>query len=350
MTAPHSLPSANLLSAARRPRSLTAVAWLLVTGGFAAGAAGLLAFAASRHWLLDMLSHFRVQFVMVLAVALVGAWFGRIRRPLLPLAALLVVNAAPVAPFYLPAPAACADPGPALRVMTLNLLLTNSDVAAVVDAVAAADPDLLVLAELTPPLAAALADLDARYPHRVDVAQPGHFGIGLWSRLPLSDTAVVNLAGDYFPAIVTTATLAGQPLTVVAAHPVPPFGAPGTALRDGQIARLAELVTARPAPTVLLGDFNATPWSTPLRRLTAATGLRNSALGHGLGPTWRSRVYPLGVAIDHVFVSAEWVVRDRRVGGPVGSDHYPLTVDLALCPTPAAAAPSSRAPAGGPAG
>ena len=81
-----------------------------------------------------------------------------------------------------------------------------------------------------------------------------------------------------------------------------------------------------------MGDMNATPWSPVLRHFMEQNGLRDSALGYGVHPTWFSRWLPLGIPIDQILHSDGITVLDRRVGPDVGSDHFAVTADIALTP------------------
>ena len=82
---------------------------------------------------------------------------------------------------------------------------------------------------------------------------------------------------------------------------------------------------------VVAGDLNATPWSHPFRRLLADGRLHNSQRGYGLELTFPAHATPLlQVSIDHVLYSDGFRVVDRRLGPALGSDHFPVVVDLAL--------------------
>ena len=92
------------------------------------------------------------------------------------------------------------------------------------------------------------------------------------------------------------------------------------------------------APAVLLGDFNASPYSKTYRMLTSV--IRDAQAGLGRAPT---ATFPSGfpfMRIDHVFVAGAITV--TRAESPfdararVASDHLPLVVDLEIEPPSAA--------------
>jgi endonuclease/exonuclease/phosphatase (EEP) superfamily protein YafD len=98
-------------------------------------------------------------------------------------------------------------------------------------------------------------------------------------------------------------------------------------IHELQMKRLASIVGAVTGPVVLAGDFNAVPWSASFRRLRAHTGLKPHAQ---MMPTWPALPVSLPqFALDHVLLSSDLDVQGARLGSAVGSDHYPVIVDLA---------------------
>jgi len=65
-------------------------------------------------------------------------------------------------------------------------------------------------------------------------------------------------------------------------------------------------------------------------RFAGESGLRDSRQGFGIQATWPSYMPPLRIAIDHCLVSGNVIVNGRRVGAHVGSDHFPVIVDVSL--------------------
>jgi endonuclease/exonuclease/phosphatase (EEP) superfamily protein YafD len=218
--------------------------------------------------------------------------------------------------------------------MTINVHASSERYDLVRAEIERLDPDVVFLPENTDRWAAGLAPLRARYSYVVDGQSPSVFSLFLFSRIPLSDAAIVNLPEpDGFPAIVTRVCPAGEEaacLLLVGIHPPPPLDGRIAAERDAALQALPALIAGRGTDrTVLLGDFNCTPWSPLFRDLLAATGLRDSAQGFDFKPTWASRWLPFGIKIDHILVGRAIGVAGHQVGGDVGSDHFPVVVDIA---------------------
>ena len=157
-----------------------------------------------------------------------------------------------------------------------------------------------------------------------------NFGIALLSRWPLTDTQIVVLGEADVPSIRADVRPPRRHFTILATHPVPPVGAEYSRLRNGQIEDAAAFLKSIPAPVLLVGDLNVSPWSHHFRRLLGAAHLRDSSRGWGVQPTWPSFNMLLGVPIDHCLTSPEISILGRQVGPAVGSDHYPLIVDFSL--------------------
>ena len=95
-------------------------------------------------------------------------------------------------------------------------------------------------------------------------------------------------------------------------------------------ATLAGVARGLPEPVLVLGDLNASPWSSHFRRFLRDSGLRDSAQGRGVQPTWPAGMPWLWIPIDHCLHSPQLQVVARHVGPNLGSDHYPVVVDFVV--------------------
>jgi len=126
----------------------------------------------------------------------------------------------------------------------------------------------------------------------------------------------------------------GTAVGVVLIHPLPPISAAALAAQVATLDAAADRVAALAMPVLVLGDFNATPWSQPFHRFQARTGLCDSRAGFGFAPSFPAASAALRIPIDHLLASCEIGVRDRRVERDVGSDHLPVVLDLVIPATP----------------
>jgi endonuclease/exonuclease/phosphatase (EEP) superfamily protein YafD len=336
---------------------------------------GLLAQGGRFSPWLDLASHFAP--IWLGAALIAGLWAiagerGTPRRVLLLVAILgVLASGALMAPELTRPLSPPAPKGSAfrLRLIQFNTWEELADPTSVADWIVSQRPDVVTIEDVTWPLRQALIRQGFQYTDGVeDVTWPlrqalirrgvryssGVENVAIFSRLrripppfPIPGPVWATL-----PACAR-ATFAspdgGPPFTVVAAH----LAWPTRGDRGKTGATLAALIDRFAHERLIVaGDFNLTPWSFALRRLDRRFGLerRDRAV-----PTWPSQ-RPLGrelvplpaiLPIDHVYAGAGWRTVAINRGPRLGSDHYPLVVDLAVvAPTPAAAGRSPPAGSG----
>ncbi len=291
-------------------------------------AATLAGFAGRWHWLLDLASHFRWYLLLTTLV-----WFAVTtrRRSRLATACLVIAvgaNVWAILPYWLPATGTIAT-GDRLTIVSLNVLIHNSDKARGMAYLRQRDADVVVLLEVDDAWADAIADLEPLYPYRVVEPRRDPFGIAVLSKLPLNAPRVETLA-DGSPVVITGLPLGKAGCLLVAAHPLAPISADWSARRDAQLAAMGELAGDERRPVIVAGDLNTTPWGFGFRQLVAPRGLRDSARGRGVQSTWHARHWAPRIPIDHIVVSPEISVGSRTVGPDVGSDHLPIEATLVV--------------------
>jgi len=276
-----------------------------------AGVAGTLA------WLIDLASHWQWLFLLGLVV-FAGLACCRDKRWAVLLLAL------PLPWLTASAPAPTGEPqAQVLAVASANVHLHNRNTEALTAWLAQEKPDVLVLLEVSPAYAQGLRTL-RDYPFQHIVAEDSPFGIAVLSRHPLQQIEVIEDAQG-IAHIEALLQWHGQPVGIIAVHPMPPLAPQYHSERNAKLATLATHATASGIPTVLAGDLNATPWSSAFSGLEQL-GLRRAS---GLAATWPAVLQGvLGLPIDHVLVTQHWAVVARKVGPQLGSDHLPVLVHL----------------------
>lgn len=231
--------------------------------------------------------------------------------------------------------------GSDLTVVSHNVGADNPDPAGTARDLAASGADVLALEEVT-------EDARGTYEKVLAKAYPYHTvqgTVGLWSRLPLSDTRAVDIELDYGPLAdtkpddvklayaralrTTVATERGQ-LAVYVAHlgsvRVFPRNGFWTDSRDRGADALAKAVAAeRNERVVLLGDLNGTMDDRAFDGLTSQLRSAQVEAGDGFGFSWPA-TFPVA-RIDQILVRGV-EPRSSWVLPATGSDHLPVAAGI----------------------
>ena len=301
---------------------------MLGATGFLASCGTVLGLFSASSWPAELASHFRLQYFAVLAALAVAFLAARRRRSALVFAAFALTNFAAILPLYRADTVRVAASVTRFRVMLSNVYADNERFDLVLEAVERYAPDVLVVEEVRPAWAKRLAALASVYPHSVVEARDDNFGIALYSRHALTEPTVLYLGDVGIPSIAVEVEIGPTPLYVVATHPVPPAGGWYSSARNDQLEKIGRYMRNAPRPAILVGDLNVTPWSSYFSRLLLDADLQDSMKGYGPQLTWPVELWPARIPIDHCLYSSGVRVINRQVGSFVGSDHYPLIVDL----------------------
>ncbi len=227
------------------------------------------------------------------------------------------------------------DDAPRIRLLASNVLMTNRDAARLLDQVRSHRPDVLIAVETDTWWEAHLDTLRDLLPHAVRCPLGNLYGMHVYSRLPLHDAEVRYLVQDDIPSVHATLQLdGGRRVVLHALHPRPPSPTES----DSSVERDAELVIAGRAarasdlPVIVAGDLNDVAWSRTTRLFRKISGLLDPRIGRGMYNTFHARLPGLRWPLDHLFHSRHFTLVAMRRLEDVGSDHFPILVELALAP------------------
>ncbi|WP_433284406.1 endonuclease/exonuclease/phosphatase family protein [Micromonospora sp. CA-244673] len=235
-----------------------------------------------------------------------------------------------------------SQPGSGLTVAEHNVGAGNPDPARTARDLAASGADVLALVEVT-------EQARGTYENELAKAYPYHAvegTVGLWSKLPLSETQPVDTKMDYGPladtkpldvkmaynrALRTTVTTSQGPVAVYVAHlgsaRVNPRAGFWTTHRDRNAQALGEAIAAEGNErVVLLGDLNGAMDDRAFAGITSELRSAQDEAGNGFGFTWPAQ-FPV-VRIDQILVrgmkpESSWVLP------ATGSDHLPVAARIA---------------------
>lgn len=168
------------------------------------------------------------------------------------------------------------------------------------------------------------------FEEQIDLYDSGETGIGLLSRLPLSDVTRIDLPWHECPwrprlGMAATVSLGASELRIFNAH-VDPHAAVGGQLEQLQV--LVELADKETGPTLILGDFN-----TLSKKKVDET--RTFLESHGYStpfpsgtPTWRG----MGIRLHADWIFCRGVkIASWGVARPLAvSDHWPIWAEVQM--------------------
>lgn len=280
----------------------------------------------------ELTTHFRLQYALLSTACVL--FFTAYRSWPLMLVALCCAafNWGYILPYYTykqPPPSAGASTH--LKLMHSNVEARNTNYAALLDEVRKVNPDVIVLQEVTSRWSEHLQELNAAYPYSKALSKQGGGGIALFSRFPLeaAEVLILDESSMTHPAIAARLMVGDKTFSLVTLHPMTPVRDDKFAYRNEQFAKVASMLRATVGPKMLVGDLNTSMWSPYFQDLLRDSGLRDARAGAGILPSWPSYLPAfMRIPIDHCLVSTEVSVKSIDTGDYVGSDHYPLIVEL----------------------
>lgn len=304
----------------------------------------LLMLIPERPWLVELLSN--VLCVVLLLSSIIFLVMVALRRwrsvavwTIPTLAFLFLFGGLFLPPF---SPKRACNPGDPscmrLRVMTFNMFASLIvDRLPQIDLMRDSGADIIALQELdSDGIEAVKSELEEIYPYQA-LLPLGVGGTGIISKFPIVDYQFFSLTIDGLNNTVATIDVNGRPITVISAHPRPPFSKAdfsADSLRLEDISRLAEMASSG-GPTLLMGDFNMSDQSSIYPTLKRA-GLGDSfrEVGWGIGLTWPARLIPPierfipVVRLDYIWHTDDFTAESAWVGKHALSDHLAVTADL----------------------
>lgn len=232
-----------------------------------------------------------------------------------------------------------ATPGvPHFVFQTFNVLQSNYDDPPTVEAIGAADADLVVLQEIQPPWEARIRERYAeQYPEMLIHADLGAHGLAILSKYPLHDQGFHYIPPDEHPAWHVLADTPMGVVQVLNVHLRSLFRGRSTKLEsyttlDQDHLREINLFSSdclQGLPTIVAGDFNEEPDGTAIHYLEDK-GFKNALpLYHPGQGTWRNPpAWQLEQTIDHILFNEHFEPLNAWVEQLGNSDHIPVLCHL----------------------
>lgn len=291
----------------------------------------LLAESGRWFWVGDLLTSFRMQYLLLLTPAALGAI--ALRAHVWACVALLcaILNGLHMLPGQLAASTDPAGTGREFRVVSFNVAWWNRDYSEVLRFLAASRADAILLLEVSPEQLQGISTaLAALYPHQHLNAGRLPNGALIFSRWPLVRQSSVPLGYRGVVAAHATIDVRGSTIEVNAVHLSWPLAGGSTAARNAELVDLGRLLSRCTTRCIVAGDFNVTQWSDRYAQLLDESGMHPCTADNSPS-TWPAAFWAaFRIRIDHCLKSADVGTVAASVGPATGSDHLAIIHDLKM--------------------
>lgn len=289
----------------------------------------VLGFFGASNDIFELFSHLR--FLCFIALLFVSVMLISCRNRMWTVIAMIFccLSGAAIAPLYLPVDK--VKHSKKISILQVNLWGgKNRDYDGVLHAIARSNADIVAVSEVTQTWERKLLqELSAKYPYRVahdSVLEPRYGGVALFSKFKLENPKTIIFPASTRARIEADVIFPGRKTHLILCHPKVPK--PGTTFRNDELDAIAESIRAQTLSCILIGDLNCTPFSPIFDKLLNKSNLKDSERGFGIQPTWSLHWPAPMFPIDHLLHSDNFSTVNRRLLKPVGSDHFPLLVEL----------------------
>lgn len=282
-------------------------------------------------WFVDLASHFPAQYSLIaLILFIISLWKKNASFAVLT-SLLFILNVSAVLNFdklvY-----ADEEIKRSVRVYSANIHRHNMDMSSLNDDLMMIDPDIALLIEVTPDHLPLLHSVIESFPYHIEYTSVGALKIGmvLLSKFPILNHEKKQLSDMGNSFLMATLDIDNKKVDFFGIHAQNPSFIHEFQIRKKQFMSVAQEIAETDTPTILAGDFNATPFSPIFRKVLKVGSLKDSSHRFGWQPSWPVSIPLFWIPIDHVLVSSEIQMLNSYTGSQIGSDHFPVIAELDL--------------------
>ncbi len=223
-----------------------------------------------------------------------------------------------------------------IRMVISNVEMENDQYDLWMGTVSNANPDLVILLEVNKTWLEKIRPFTSQYPFAVSYPQDNWYGMLLISRFPILNHEIRFRVTDDVPSIDARLELpSGEQFRVLAVHPRPPepIRDNDSAQRDAELTLYGLELQNDPSPVIIGGDLNDVAWSSTTRLFLRLSKLLDPRRGRGFYNSFSARHWWMRFPLDHVFHSRHFTLHNIARLGYVGSDHFPMLLELQCEPS-----------------
>ncbi|TWU06220.1 hypothetical protein Pla52n_19400 [Stieleria varia] len=218
-----------------------------------------------------------------------------------------------------------------LRLVVSNVEMENTEYELWMKTIAEADPDIAIILEVDERWMSAIEPLRKKYDHEIACPQDNWYGMLLLSRFPILDHEIRFRVCDDVPSIDAVVQLpSGDSVRMLAVHPRPPepIRDNDSKARDAELTLYGRDLEGFDQPAIIGGDLNDVAWSSTTRLFLRLSKMLDPRRGRGFFNSFNANHWWMRFPLDHVFHSQHFTLRRIERLGYVGSDHFPMLLEL----------------------
>jgi endonuclease/exonuclease/phosphatase (EEP) superfamily protein YafD len=220
-----------------------------------------------------------------------------------------------------------------LSILITNIRMGNNETDKFINMIEKWNPDIILVNEPDEKWARATVALDGIYPYSIKEPLPNTYGMIFYSKFPLSENRVRYLVELDVPSVATKITLnTGDEIMFYGLHPRPPKPGTDTYERDTEILLVGKEIKESSIPAIVAGDLNDVAWSHTSELFQRYAQLIDPREGVGMFNTYNVNIPFFRYPLDHIFYSKEFgLIRMEKLEN-IGSDHFPIYIELTFEP------------------
>lgn len=294
----------------------------------------LLPFIKNQHWIFRAPEFIKIQLLILQLIASIGLfiftdknnWFLFV---LIFQIALIIYNTyllARFTKFYKSTNKSIAD-SQSFKVISANIYQFNTQFKKFKDFIRSEQPDFFVTIESNKDWELEMRSLENDYPYTEKITLENTYGMHLYAKIPFQEIKTHYFVANDIPSIEAHfKTKNGESFVIFCVHPPPPSPTEEKTSkeRDGDLMCIAKRVKVINKPTLVVGDFNTVSWSRIADLFRKNSGLIDGRNGRGILASYHAKYWFFRAPLDLVFHTRTLVLKELRLLGYIGSDHFPI--------------------------
>ncbi|HUM50900.1 MAG TPA: endonuclease/exonuclease/phosphatase family protein [Chitinophagales bacterium] len=285
-------------------------------------------FLGNYIWFFDLISHFRMQALCVFIITFFIFIFLKDKKFIIINTAIVFYVLISIIPFYFHHKKSIKSKNN-LKLFYTNVLTSNQNFGALIELIKQENPDIIDLIEINEDWESHIhCDLD-EYKYKVSFPRDDNFGVLILSKKEILRSEIKYFCSYEIPTIYACIKSGNDSINFILTHTIPPTSSYDFIQRNLQLENINKFVKQQ-SNSIIVGDFNCSSFSQNYNRILKKSNLKDSRIGFGLQPSWPTWAPIFYVTLDHILVSKNINIIDRKTLSGFGSDHLPIVMEFSL--------------------